>query len=885
MKGNFFTGPLQRCHPEEQNTLLGRWRLNGWYFPNPVGQVSAMPDVEPLRFPSREGRPSQQDQADLQAVCSGRRRTCVLLNSPSPCVDNAIYHIQELKMTVENWCQQSGKYEPPVDQDKHQYSNILRFHSSDLDTESVTSTELFVEGVGISARESCPLSPLVKKINDVLGEVVYLIERLEADRQYVEEALQKEKRRKRFLENKVDSISLWKQQEHSFVVQKEHEACIRDITELKWQLKLEREKLDQAQEKLSQTEMLNQHLHEDISFAKKQVPIVKENLDLQRGIINQINTAQAEAYEVHSKTRSHLILVQRELKDMALDADNEKMSMDAVQMGMKNKLAIRLEDLNQLKKLEKGVCAEIKNAEKTVALTEEKCAATTKRISEMMELEKTERNWILQLKFQIEDEMRNNNTLKEKLLALQEDIEKTRLNGEAEVSCIEEQLCSKRNAFLALRKENMEYEQNIEDYKIKLSESKKAVKLMHEERKQMLQKIIDNDEQWEKAKEEVTEVVAQHSVTQTKLEEQEQLTFMEEQRARKEIEDLKKDLTGQMTALELLKGQCANINEELYRQQRSSEITNQKLHKEFEDASSATKALETKIEKIKKMAEHLEKIQSEHRNTLVNFEKEKKLKSDKLKAAQDLHSAIIKRHDNTLGRISDLMKKSEEYRDASDKMEKIVENMPEFIAELQSVFDVVEFKNKSAALIMSTLQSDINNCQQRTQRSMQTHTAHFAARKKQMEDTKEALKIALKENKQLADEYKGLKKILMEAKQETVSAMSEKNHTHKSFHYYTQLSLLQKRMHKALVKYFKQRSLYSQAELDRCQALSRETDQKIKTAQVFYRIEAYSFAYYSDSMLCLALFEPHPASQLPCVFFAKQGQPGKHPPRLCASLL
>lgn len=74
----------------------------------------------------------------------------------------------------------------------------------------------------------------------------------------------------------------------------EHEACIRDITELKWQLKLEREKLDQAQEKLSHTEVLNQRLHEDIGFAKKQVPIVKENMDLQRGIINQINTAQAE---------------------------------------------------------------------------------------------------------------------------------------------------------------------------------------------------------------------------------------------------------------------------------------------------------------------------------------------------------------------------------------------------------------------------------------------------------------------------------------------------------------------------------------------------------------------------------------------------------------
>lgn len=58
------------------------------------------------------------------------------------------------------------------------------------------------------------------------------------------------------------------------------------------------------------------------------------------------------------------------------------------------------------------------------------------------------------------------------------------------------------------------------------------------------------------------------------------------------------------------------------------------------------------------------------------------------------------------------------------------------ISPSRSVFDVLEFRNKSAALIMSTLQFDINNSQQRTQRSMQTHTTHVTARKKQMEDTK-----------------------------------------------------------------------------------------------------------------------------------------------------
>lgn len=58
------------------------------------------------------------------------------------------------------------------------------------------------------------------------------------------------------------------------------------------------------------------------------------------------------------------------------------------------------------------------------------------------------------------------------------------------------------------------------------------------------------------------------------------------------------------------------------------------------------------------------------------------------------------------------------------------------ISPFRSVFDVVDFQNKSTAHIMSTLQSDINNCQQRTQRSMQTHTAHVKARKMEMEDTK-----------------------------------------------------------------------------------------------------------------------------------------------------
>ncbi|XP_030016463.1 coiled-coil domain-containing protein 178 [Sphaeramia orbicularis] len=807
-----------------------------------------MPDVEPLRFPSREGRPSQQDQADLQGVCSGRRRTCALLNSPLPCVNSAIYHIQELRMEVDNWFQQSGKYPHQIDLEKHRYAQNLRFKSRDSDSESVTSTDLAIEGIGIGARESSSLSPLLKKINDVLGEVVYLIERLEADRQYAEETLLKEKRRKKFLENKIDSIYLWKHQEHSLVVQKEHEACSRDIAELKWQLKQEREKLEQVQDKLSQTEVVNQHLQEDINIARKQIPIIKDKLDFQNSIIHQINSAQEEADKLYSKALADLQLAEEELKKMELDTKNEKESLENDLLGMKNQLAKKIEDLDQLRVVEKSVCAEIKEAEESVALSEEKCAAMINRISEMTELQKTEKDKILQLQSQIEVEMQKNKKLKAKILPLQEEIEKTKLKGEAEVSCTEELLHSARNAYAALRKENMEYEQKVEDYKTKISESVKAVKQMREERKQMLQKISDNDEQWERAKEEMTLVVAQHSATQAKLEEQEQLTFMEEQKARKVIENLRKDLTGQVTALEQLKSECQNLKEEIYQHQKSSEETNQNLQKEHEDAFSMMKTLETKLKKTKELTEKLEKIQREHRETSDNLESEKKVKYNQLKAVKDLHTTTTKRYDDTVARISELTKKCEEYQDASDKMEKTAKTLFEEVAELESVFGVVEFKNKSAALIMSTLQSDINNSLRRTQRSMQVHTAHVTARKKEMEDTKEALNNALKENKQLACMYKHLKIILIEAKQDAASALSKKNCSHESFHYFTQLSLLQKRMHKALVKYFEQRSLYSQAELDRCQALSQETDQKIKTAQEGLSEEIHLISAFLQSL-------------------------------------
>ncbi|KAK7945525.1 hypothetical protein WMY93_001253 [Mugilogobius chulae] len=805
-----------------------------------------MPDVEPLSFPSREERrPAQPDQVDFQAACSGRRRTCALLNSPSPCVNNAIQHIQELTAKVDKWFQQPEKYHSKIDLDKHPYGQNLRFQPRDSDTDSVMSTELVIEGIGLTPRESSSSSPLHKKINDVLREVVYLIERLEADRQYAEEALLIEKKRKKFLENKFDSISLWMQQEHSFVVQKEHEACLRDITELKWQLRLEKDKLDQLQETLAQSEMKKQRLHEDINFAKEQIVIVNDNIDFQRSLINQISAEQKEADKLCLKTREELAIVEKKYNKTKHFAENERNFMKCELMSKRKHLEKRKDYLAQLLAEQKTVDAEIKEAKVSLAQTEDTCTTTCDSISVLTEVEKTYKDENEHSKCR-----RNKKEQKvtNKISSLREDIEKTRLNREEEVSCTKEQLVSTVNAFNSLRDENLESGERVEDYKTKISESKKAVKQMREGRKQMLQEIIVSDEQWERAKEELTLVTEQHCATQAKLEEQEKFTFMEEQKARKVIESLRKDLTSHITTVEKLKVQCSSIKEEKIHHQRGAEQTNLKLQRDFDEASSALKSLEASTEELKTCIKQLEDLENEHNRTLENLHQEKLVKQGQLQAAKDLHIATVKRYDSAVGRICELTKQSQGFHQASDKMEKALESMPEVIDELESVFAVVEFKNKSAASIMNTLQSDINNCLQRTQRSMEVHTAHVTARKKKMEDTQEELNISLSENKHLARTYEHLTKVLLETKQEAVSALTVKNCAQRSFLYYTELSLLQKRMHKDLEKYFKQRSLYSQAELDHCQALSRETKEKIKTTQDWLAGEIHGISAFLQSL-------------------------------------
>ncbi|KAL6489199.1 hypothetical protein MHYP_G00029400 [Metynnis hypsauchen] len=818
-----------------------------------------MPDIELLKRPSKEGGDSLQDQGELQKVYSCSH-SCELTNVPASCVKKAVCHIQELKNKLENWCQQGIYNQHDHSQGKNQNGNIWRVHSVDSKI-PVTPNELCIEGMGLCLQSN--YDHFWKGLDGVLLEVMSLMERLESDRQEAKEALQKEKLKGQTLRRKQDNLCLWKQQQFPAAVQIEYEACIRDINELKWHLKVKKDQMQQVRNSLSHTEVQNRWLVEDIDFVKKHGPLVKEKLQLESEIMKQIKSAQAESREMFSKLSHELSKSKQELESEELLANKERGLITMELKDSQSQLKGQLTNLQQLKSYWDCYCTKVRETEEKVALNSNQLDTVLLQIP-FLEAQETKINYIvMELRAKMEDQNREVHEKQSGTVHLQKQIQTTRQEGEPKLFEVEEVFNKKRRELLHLYGENKVHEMESEDYNKRIYQSKQAVKQLQRDRKRILEKISQNEEEREQVKGELTLEAAQHTNTKARLEDLEEQIFMWEQRMSRETEKLKMQLMSEMKVVATLKSTISSIMEEHNLVKVDYERAKNELLKEYEDVSSTTSLLEAEVvelkeihtvksEKIVKLEWKLSDILTERERLCGDLEKKKSTCLEHLNSITKAHSAVSVKCEQTSCRIEEHRLKSEECRKASDMMEHIATTMPQVIEELQSMSDMEEYKHNSAAIVMNSLQSDITACRSRTGLSEKAHSILLAQRQAVMLDSKANLKKALKENVELAQEYKASQQALLIARQEAVCVFNKKNKTKESFHDYKQLSLLQRRMHKAMLKYFKHRSVYSQAELASFQALSNQNNQKMKALQEEFsraicRISAFLYLLTDDS--------------------------------------
>ncbi|KAI2648822.1 Coiled-coil domain-containing protein 178 [Labeo rohita] len=745
-------------------------------------------------------------QKQGETVTSSRRRSCALVNTPAPCVNKAIFHIQELTSKLENWGQQGDNAQhETAHENKH--GIIWKCVSADG-----KNAELSIEGMGVCVEETA----------DVLMEVMSLIERLELDRRDAEKALQEEKEKRKKLAEKLDSLRLWKQNEFPVAMQKEREACSADIAELTWQLKMRRDQLPQVRDRLTRTEVLNRRLKEDIDFMRKHGPLVHERLQLESEIMKQIRTAQSEATETFSNISQKLRSLQQELKNEEFRADLRKGEMNKEMETIRNHLSDKQSELQQLQSQCEAFQRKMKESVEKLTLRDGQIKALVKEthqferqetdineeVSDCLEyihLPACSQDIIIYIVRTIKAEKDDKEEIlmikKNDIMQLQNQIQTSKLEGDEKVSVLDANLTQKCHDLSTLRDKNKEHKLETEDYKRKIYQSEQAVRKLLTDREHVLQKIGLSEKQWKPVKTEFDQVSAVHSDTKAELDRLERQTFLEGLKNRKEIDKMKSLIMTEMTTLDILKGNRDAEAAEYNREQTDCERVKGELEKKYEDALSTTTQLETEVEqlrqtytekseKIENLKAKLSEMHTAHRSLSDDFEEQKKHSQESLNSVKESLRVVLLRYEEISNHIKELDLKSQELKRESDEMEQTVSTMPDIIAELQGLSNTMVFKHGTATVVMDNVHRDIASCVQRKSHHAQIHSALFTQRRAVMKDTEVNLQKALKDNLKLAQEYRELQKALMIARQEAVCVFDRRNRAEAYIHDHKQVTLI-----------------------------------------------------------------------------------------------
>ncbi|NXE47909.1 CC178 protein, partial [Casuarius casuarius] len=193
---------------------------------------------------------------DKSKCITTRQRSCAFVNTPLPCINKAIHHIQELEVKLEKCFQQVCLW-LKIGQMLVPFFIFKRFQI----TIKTLTLKLETEAL--------------------LLEVTELIKRLDADCKEAEKALEQEKQRRKKLGMKLDCMSLWRLQQLPAAVQKEYETRTQDMLELQWHFDCKSHQLQQVENQVLKIEIVNRKIQEDIDFMKKHSPLLEEKLNLE----------------------------------------------------------------------------------------------------------------------------------------------------------------------------------------------------------------------------------------------------------------------------------------------------------------------------------------------------------------------------------------------------------------------------------------------------------------------------------------------------------------------------------------------------------------------------------------------------------------------------
>ncbi|XP_062836476.1 coiled-coil domain-containing protein 178 isoform X4 [Anolis carolinensis] len=611
------------------------------------------------------------------------------------------------------------------------------------------------------------IQPLKQKTTAVLAEVTELVTRLEKERKEAQEGLEFERRRKKKLYLYADNLSLWRLQQLPIAVQKEWENYSEDIAELQWHFEEKKQQLHDAVNQLTKIESANAKILENIEFMKKYSPLLGEKLAYETESMEEIKKKYEQTKAVYDIVHVKLVNAIALSEELTEECKKKRKSMS-------EQLQSAEEMLNSLRKAIKDIdilyadlCAKIKENMGAILQQKKHLEYLIKQEARTKADVQSWQDKARRLSLKIAEQESENKTLTDEYLEEVKDIESTKTRRDSD----------------------------IEDLKRKLRHYLQEIKSLEDESKRIygengdfLQKFRDS--------------------SRRKVGYQAEIQVLHKNIRR--LEEHLKRVTKEFFATELGFDDVKTKLDEL-----SQNIIKERLR--FKEIENLKRKIQELDEKEKIIKEDLD----EQKNCF------QKLLKDIQGKYLDISNQLIKVNED----IAKYKKQIEKVTVLNQGTQNLVNVVEKCLAGLRRKYDKIKSKEQNAQTLVDFLHERLDCVEKKVKKDNRIFEGRLWKRQQDLKAKERSLIEATDENLRLAQEYQMLQLCYLNRKNELMDFYEHKVQAEAALRDQQQFSRLQRKLHRALVKYFKLQALHSQAGLAKFQAASHENAQKILAVQ------------------------------------------------------
>ncbi|CAF3517427.1 unnamed protein product [Rotaria socialis] len=746
-----------------------------------------------------------------------RKKSCLLSRIFSTCVTKAINHLELVQNAIER-----KEEETKAGRTKRQIS-----FSKTLPL----TNPLEVVGRGGQLIDQHPHHDLLE--DEILEEVLLLLARLDRERLRLINLCENENRVRDRLKENIDHWRLKRLVDLPLAVQKEHDACITDITELQWHIAYNARLAEKVLSKIDLSRTWHRQLEIEVNDIRQTIPLITEKVQTELTEITRVDEALKETeHELmlsRAKNTDTLDKCTKANQRAGTERDEIRGEIDKALKSLQ-RIAGKLQaSIDQHKAYEKA----IRDAKSTVKKND-------RTYEEEVKKRDVARADIASSKLKLA-------TIGNERERLQHDIE--RLNTEFDQARLEEKLREdhRKQELDALQATATKREEKLD--KILKKEREKATVIDEDERK--LEKIeiqIDRD------KKSLTRFDQQRGrdaeMLRTVTENLQRAFYTNDSIStdmKRETEKLQKEEDGMRTTMEAVRRQIheesniiAMLDKHLDTDNRELDFLNQTETIRAEEAERVATDLQSKFDTLTVNVTTLETTDVQTKESLGSIKhnlleinetyvREKDQLSNAKISITDRHetaSTTVNELDTTLNDILTQTAYMRKHLIEMDESRAMMETLTTKIrGEIQTAEADLAHENYNFGLVEVGEQEVVKVLQECLQRQSSADSLNkdlYKERSNYLSDKKVAIQKALLHNQELASSYRktlyayyGMKTCLMGKLEQRLDAVARVKDTR-------QLIELQERLHSALSLYFGIKNEYVEQQLDN---LNRESHQ------------------------------------------------------------